>query len=96
MLDWSSFEVGTLPSMEFVNNGKFDEDYFAEVREKQLATLLAQEVIDNEEMWVNYESEETEVGIDLADMALEQLVVEAVNALFTIEASRGRSPLSSN
>ena len=31
--------------MEFVNNGKFDEDYFAEVREKQLATLLAQEVI---------------------------------------------------
>ena len=47
-------------------------------------------MIDNEEMWVNYEAEETEVGIDLADMALEQLVVEAVKALFTIEGSRGR------
>ena len=45
VLDWVSFEVGTLPSPEFLLNGKFDEDYFIEIREKQLATLLAQEVI---------------------------------------------------
>eukprot|EP01022_Parablepharisma_sp_SALTPOND_P022319 TRINITY_DN4500_c0_g1_i1.p1 TRINITY_DN4500_c0_g1~~TRINITY_DN4500_c0_g1_i1.p1 ORF type:complete len:1311 (-),score=211.19 TRINITY_DN4500_c0_g1_i1:1930-5862(-) len=96
--DWASFEVGTLPKREFLVNGKFDEDYFAEVREKQLATLLAQEVIhpsqsqqqviDNEEMWINYEMEETEVGIDLADMALEQLVVEAIKAASNIEQTR--------
>ena len=41
-------------------------------------------------MWVNYEMEETEVGIDLADMALEQLVVEAVKALYDIEKGRGK------
>jgi len=44
VLDWASFELGTLPKKEFLTNGKFDEDYFSEVREKQLATLLAQEV----------------------------------------------------
>jgi len=44
VLDWSSFEVGTLPSPEFLLEGKFDEEYFAGVRERQLATLLAQEV----------------------------------------------------
>lgn len=37
--------------------------------------------MDNEEIWTNYEMEETEVGIDLADMALEHLVIEAINAL---------------
>eukprot|EP00826_Nyctotherus_ovalis_P017373 TRINITY_DN15116_c0_g1_i3.p1 TRINITY_DN15116_c0_g1~~TRINITY_DN15116_c0_g1_i3.p1 ORF type:complete len:917 (-),score=302.89 TRINITY_DN15116_c0_g1_i3:188-2938(-) len=45
VLDWASFEVGTLPKKELLVDGKLDEDYFAEVREKQLATLLAQEVI---------------------------------------------------
>ena len=49
---------------------------------------MAQEVIDNEEMWINYEMEETEVGIDLADMALEHLVVEAIKAGFDIEQKR--------
>jgi len=45
VLDWASFEVGTLPKEEFLIEGKLDEDYFAEMREKQLATLLAQEVL---------------------------------------------------
>jgi len=45
VLDWASFEVGTLPKPEFLTNGRFDEDYFAEVREKRLANMLAQEVI---------------------------------------------------
>jgi len=45
VLDWASFEAGTLPKSEFIVEGKFDEEYFTEVREKQLGTLLAQEVI---------------------------------------------------
>lgn len=45
VLDWASFEVGTLPKEEFLVDGRMDEDYFAEVREKQLAALLAQEVV---------------------------------------------------
>jgi hypothetical protein len=37
-------EAGTLPKLEFFINDRFDEEYFAEVREKRLANLLAQEV----------------------------------------------------
>eukprot|EP01022_Parablepharisma_sp_SALTPOND_P008255 TRINITY_DN135481_c1_g1_i1.p1 TRINITY_DN135481_c1_g1~~TRINITY_DN135481_c1_g1_i1.p1 ORF type:complete len:1305 (-),score=205.58 TRINITY_DN135481_c1_g1_i1:1848-5762(-) len=44
ILDWTSFEVGTLPKMEFLTGGRFDEEYFAEAREKHLANMLAQEV----------------------------------------------------
>ncbi len=74
--------------MEFVTNGRFDEDAFAEIRERQLANLLTQEVIDNEEMWSNYETEEAGVGLDLTEMVLEQLVAEAVRALCSIEGTR--------
>ena len=74
--------------MEFLNNDRFDEDYFTEVREKALTELLAQEVIDNEEMWANYEMEEAEVSLDLADAVLEQLVVEAIKGMSIVEKSR--------
>jgi len=78
VLDWVSFKVGTLPKEEFLVDQQFDEDYFTEVREKRLGSLLAQEVIDTEEIWLNYEMEETEVKIDLTDMVLDSLVSEAV------------------
>lgn len=74
--------------MEFLNNDRFDEDYFTEVREKALTELLAQEVIDNEEMWANYEMEEAEVSLDLADAVLEQLVVEAIKGMSVVEKNR--------
>eukprot|EP00826_Nyctotherus_ovalis_P027075 TRINITY_DN2110_c0_g4_i1.p1 TRINITY_DN2110_c0_g4~~TRINITY_DN2110_c0_g4_i1.p1 ORF type:complete len:930 (-),score=285.35 TRINITY_DN2110_c0_g4_i1:226-3015(-) len=44
ILDWVSFEVGTLPKANFLINGRFDEEYFAEIRERHLINMLAQEV----------------------------------------------------
>ena len=44
ILDWVSFEVGVLPHSDFITDGKFDEDYFADIREKRLLNMLAQEV----------------------------------------------------
>ena len=41
-------QAGTLPRREFVFGGHFDEDLFAEIREKKLATLLCREIVDNE------------------------------------------------
>ena len=51
-------QAGTLPRREFVFGGLFDEELFAEIREKKLATLLAREMIENEPKWLNYEFEE--------------------------------------
>ena len=36
---------------------------------------------ENEEKWVNYDEEETEVGVELGDMVFEKLVTEAVKDL---------------
>jgi hypothetical protein len=52
-------QVGTLPRREFVIGGQFDDELFADIREKKLATLLATEVLDNENSWLNYEFEES-------------------------------------
>ena len=87
-MDWINYEAGTLPKSDYVINDKFDEDYFTEIREKKLAILLAQEVIDNDESWTNYEMEEAEAEIDVADMILEHLVVETVDQLIGIERRR--------
>ena len=61
--------------------GHFDEELFAEIREKKLATLLAREMIENEPRWLNYEFEDAQVKIDIGDMILEQLVTETITIL---------------
>jgi len=36
--------------------------------------MLAIDVYENEEKWINYDEEETEVGIELADMVFESVI----------------------
>lgn len=48
-------------------------------------------MIDNEEMIVNYEAEEAEAMIDIADMALEQLILESIEGLAKAEKAKGVS-----
>ena len=78
-------QAGTLPRREFIFSGVFDEELFAEIREKKLATLLATEVIENEFDWLNYDFEEAQVRIDLGDMILEHLVTETISLSGKIE-----------
>jgi hypothetical protein len=81
-------QVGTLPRREFVIGGIFDDELFADIKEKKLATLLATEVLENEYTWLNYEFEESQVKIDLGDMILEHLVSEVIAILEAIETKR--------
>lgn len=89
MFRWSIMQAGTLPRREFIFSGVFDEELFAEIREKKLATLLATEVIENEYKWLNYDFEEAQVRIDLGDMILEHLVTEAISLSSKIEENAG-------
>lgn len=84
-------QAGTLPRREFVFNNHFDDELFAEIREKKLATLLAREMIENEPKWLNYEFEEAQVKIDIGDMILEQLVTETIAILRQNEMSHSNS-----
>jgi hypothetical protein len=51
-------QAGTLPRQDFVIDNEFNEGLFAEIREKKLANLLATEVMENEEDWLDYDFEE--------------------------------------
>lgn len=57
-------------------------------REKRLAKLLTQEIRAQEERWLDYENEETQVKIDITDHLLEHLVEEIVIELGEIQEER--------
>lgn len=85
---WSIMQSGTLPRSEFIFGDEFDEELFSEIREKKLATLLATEVIENEQNWLQYEFEEAQVRIDLGDMIVEALVQETADLLTNLEKKK--------
>lgn len=88
-------QAGTLPRREFLYGGIFDDELFAEIREKKLANLLAREMIENEPNWLNYEFEEAQVKIDLGDMILEHLITETITFLNDPNGTQPAKPSSS-
>lgn len=74
-------QAGTLPRKEFVFGGHFDDELFAEIREKKLATLLVREIVETEPQWLKWDFEEGQTKVDLADMILESLVTETIQFL---------------
>lgn len=51
------------------------------MREERLALVLAAEIEENEMLWTDYEYEETQTKLDVADMILEFLAEEAAKEL---------------
>mmetsp|Transcript_24437 Transcript_24437/g.21692 ORF Transcript_24437/g.21692 Transcript_24437/m.21692 type:complete len:123 (+) Transcript_24437:17-385(+) len=89
-------QAGTLPRKEFIFDKRFDDELFAEIREKKLATLLATEVIEDEPNWLNYDFEEAQVRIDLGDMILEQLVSEGIAVMNVVEETEHKKSIFSD
>ncbi len=46
--------------------------------------MLEHEIQENEEKWLNYEEELTEVCVEMADIVFESMLDEASEELFTI------------
>ena len=75
--EFARFEIGKIPTEEMVqSNGKFDEDLIQDIREDALAYAIKCEIIEFDWVWTEYEFEETQVKIDLADMILAGLAEE--------------------
>lgn len=87
-------QSGTLPRREFVFGGKFDDELFAEIREKKLAGLLCREIIETEPQWLKWDFEEAQTKIDIGDMVLEALVTETIE--FLNKKSSTKSAAQSN
>ena len=82
LIDWSTIQAGKLCTEDmFLSNGILDEELLQQVREERLANMLAEEILEKDHMWINYEFEETQVKLDLADMILECLSAELITIL---------------
>lgn len=58
------------------SNDMIDEEGLQMLREEKLANILANDILEKDEIWIDYEWEETQVCLDMADMCLESLVSE--------------------
>lgn len=92
VMEWSRTFAGALPCsellLEYGIKGPLDEEKLNLLREERLALLLSSEIEENEILWTDYEYEETQAKLDVADMILEFLAEEACNELTKIQDSR--------
>lgn len=85
---WSSIQAGKLPSLDmFFSSGRIDEDYLQHVRAERLDACVTLELMENDREWIDYEHEETQVKLDLADIVLDQLMAEAFNLLQSVNSA---------
>ena len=55
------------------------------MREERLARILIQEAEENEPLWTDYEYEETQTKIDVADIILEEMCGEVIQIMKEIQ-----------
>lgn len=91
-MEWARTFAGALPCsellLEYGIKGPLDEDKLTLLREERLALVLAAEIEENEQLWTDYEYEETQSKLDVADMILEFLAEEVAKDLNNILESR--------
>lgn len=74
---FSLFQIGRIFNEEIItSNGGLDEGLIQSLREDRLERLIYYETFEEEDEWVDYEFEETQVKFDVADMVLEHLSEE--------------------
>ncbi|OMJ79095.1 hypothetical protein SteCoe_20954 [Stentor coeruleus] len=77
--------TGKIKKIDFISySNDSEEDIIQQIYEEQLSSMIAKEIIDQEPSWINYEFEETQIKLDLADMTLEELVEETIKMLKTL------------
>ena len=89
---WSSMQVGviSMEEIEAVSSDREQEELLRIVRDRRLARVLTEEILGGDGVWVNYELEETQASLDLADMMLDCMVEEIIEILGGEGEGRGR------
>jgi hypothetical protein len=79
---FSLFQIGRIFNEEMMtSNGGIDEGIIQSLREDRLERLIYFETVEEENEWVDYEFEESQVKFDIADMILESLADEVEELL---------------
>ena len=83
---WAEIEAGTLTDSSTLTSAPpeirqimSERQFLAQIREERLANLLSSEIEENEPFWLDYEYEETQVKLDLADMVLHDILLDTMS-----------------
>ena len=70
---------GKVPVVDTIFNSQdSDDDLISQLQEDHLSVILSLEIISQEPGWLDYEFEESQVKLDISDMALEDIVEETI------------------
>lgn len=78
--DLNDFGLGNL-NMLLINSERIDENLFVYAKERQIEKVIMKEAVLDDDKWINYAFEETQVKLDMADMVLYELVEEIIKIL---------------
>lgn len=82
MIECCNMCVGKIMSSEiFSPTGEMNEEIVNNIRAEKLSNMLALELIDNDQVWADYEFEEDQVKIDISDVIFEVIVIETIKIL---------------
>mmetsp|Transcript_31496 Transcript_31496/g.30991 ORF Transcript_31496/g.30991 Transcript_31496/m.30991 type:complete len:80 (-) Transcript_31496:2-241(-) len=79
-MNWADIEAGTLSNSDAlltappeIRQVMTERQFLTQMREERLANLLSCEINETEPLWLDYEYEETQVKLDIADMILQEV-----------------------
>jgi Domain of unknown function (DUF4378)/IQ calmodulin-binding motif len=79
---YCGFQVGRIFNEEIItSNGGIDDSLIERLREEKLEKLVLFEAIQEEEEWIDYEFEETQIKFDISDMILDDLTEEFIKIM---------------
>ena len=73
-------QAGAIIPFDLSSNSR-EEELLDQLREEKLGNMLALEMMDHDDRWVDYEFEENQTKLDLADIVLEHLVMEVLDVV---------------
>ncbi|CAD8060360.1 unnamed protein product [Paramecium sonneborni] len=85
MLKWGSFLCGFIPEKIETPQGELiviEDDYLNQIKEDRLQQMLEYEIQESDEKWLNYDEEQAEVAVELADIVFEAMLDEAAEEIF--------------
>ncbi|CAK82137.1 unnamed protein product (macronuclear) [Paramecium tetraurelia] len=85
MLKWGSFLCGFIPEKIETPQGEIiviEDDYLNQIKEDRLQQMLEYEIQESEEKWLNYDEEQAEVAVELADIVFEAMLDEVAEEIF--------------
>jgi hypothetical protein len=92
VMSWAETEAGTLTDSETIKAAPLEirqimteKQFLAQIREERLANLLSNEINEAEQNWLDYEYEETQVKLDLADIILQELCFDTIKEANRLE-----------